>query len=231
MLNPHTTKATDNKRFIFFTSLLLCQSDAMTYKSIQMEIMVTSWARVLPGAAGPDPTRMRQRKSLKVMDQGTRCLLRAAIEALALAQLPDPIGPTCGICLGVDGGDLGAHALQHIQGTAHPGTSPTDSWMEHLTPLWMLEWLPHMPASHLAIQAGAGGPCHTFSSPGPLIREALSLTFDWIQQGEADLALASSLHHGHEAVVMVVERGAHARARGAGPCAPLPEDLASCLPT
>lgn len=134
---------------------------------------------ILPeGAPALDPARLRQRKLLKVMDSRTRSLLAAAQAAADAAGLPYPAGPRCAVCLGLEDSSLGREAW-----TGDAASLP---------PLWMLTWLPNMPAAHIALQLGAGGPVHTFSiSSGQLWQEALVLSREWLTAGEADCVLAA----------------------------------------
>jgi len=146
----------------------------MAYDLIQMHCRITG----PEGAATLDPARLRQRKLLKVMDSRTRSLVAAAQAAADAAGLPYPAGPRCALCVGLEASSLGQESWT---GTA-----------ADLPPLWMLTWLPNMPAAHLALQLGAGGPAHTFScSSGQLWDEALTLSREWLEAGEADRVLAA----------------------------------------
>lgn len=126
-----------------------------------------------------DPARLRHRKLLKVMDSRTRGLIAAAQAAADAAGLPHPVGPRCALCVGLAASSLGRETW-----TPDPSALP---------PLWMLEWLPNMPAAHLALQLGAGGPAHTFAAPeSTLWDEALALARGWLEAGEADCVLAAT---------------------------------------
>jgi 3-oxoacyl-(acyl-carrier-protein) synthase len=135
---------------------------------------------IAPPAVPPfDPTRLRHRKLLKVMDSRTRDLIAAAQAAADAAGLTHPAGPRCAIGVGLAHSSLGRENW-----TPDPAALP---------PLWMLEWLPNMPAAHLALQLGAGGPTHTFAAPeSALWDEALELARSWLASGEADCVLAAS---------------------------------------
>ncbi len=179
---------------------------------------------------------MRHRKSWKVMDGRSRLAMGAAFRAAAMAGIPE--GPSEGAtALGVGwaGPD---EALMASLAARHESRQQDGAWMRlletELPPLWFLERLVNMPASHLAIQFQTHGPCHTNAAARGAGLQALSLAAGWILSGEAPWALAGGVEgplsvlgakaweemwpgvpHEEGSMMVVLEEKAAAQARGA----------------
>jgi 3-oxoacyl-[acyl-carrier-protein] synthase II len=144
---------------------------------------------------------VRPRKSLKVMSREIQFAFTAADLAMADAGL-GPEGGGAGACdpdrLGVVFGsdmiycelDEVVEAYRQCMPNGHFDFS---RWGHHampqLYPLWLLKYLPNMPACHVAIANDARGPCNA-----PTLAEASSLAavlegFRLIQRGAADCVI------------------------------------------
>lgn len=168
------------------------------------------------------PPAFPQRKWLKIMDKRTRVLVGLIVEAATRAGLPRPAGPGCGICIGLDAMET-VHEAPARARQAAPDLPLAGALEAHLPPLWMLEWLPNMPASQAALQTGASGPCHTLAeTSGPSgSTSAFTLARQWITAGEADVVLAAACTGGRMRAA-VFEAAAHAASRGVRATTPPP---------
>lgn len=138
-----------------------------------------------------------QRKSIKVMSRETQLGTAAAVQALEDSGLnldqvdherlgveyganlmffsPDSMTDSCGAC------------------TAPSGEFEFQKWgsagLGAMEPLWMLKYLPNMPACHIAIFTDARGPNNSVTldeaSPGVALTEALNI----MERGAADIML------------------------------------------
>jgi 3-oxoacyl-[acyl-carrier-protein] synthase II len=149
------------------------------------------------------------------MDLCTQRLLGATLEALAAAALGTPAGPRCGLCIGMASSSLGSGAVRMAEATS-PEEPKLEALSRNLPPLWMLTWLPNMAAAQIAIQTGASGPSHTFTSKSSLDVEAHTLALEWVACGAADAVITGVLD-GDEARVVIFESVTHVRLRGVHP--------------
>ncbi len=153
---------------------------------------------------GPDPARLRHRKSLKLMDTRTRLLLSAAHAALdnpaVMAVMENTTPEQRAVVVRV-----GAPALSEPVGTvlrAHAGSNWDDpdrveAVLHDLPPLSLLEWLPNMPAAHLAIELSARGPNQTLASGTEDASDvARCLAALWLESGRAALVFAADTDPG-----------------------------------
>jgi 3-oxoacyl-[acyl-carrier-protein] synthase II len=140
------------------------------------------------------------RKALKVMCRETIMAVASAQQAMADAKAgPGAVDPErCGIVYGSDymlsPPDDFESAM--IKCGASTGKFSYEDWgqtgLGDMNPLWMLKYLPNMPASHIAILNDLRGPNNSLTlrevSSVMAIREAMQT----IQRGHADLMVAGS---------------------------------------
>jgi 3-oxoacyl-[acyl-carrier-protein] synthase II len=140
------------------------------------------------------------RKALKVMCRETIMAVASAQQAMADAQAaPGAVDPErCGIVYGSDymlsPPEDFASAMMKCGASA--GKFSYEEWgqtgLGDMSPLWMLKYLPNMPASHIAILNDLRGPNNSLTlrevSSVMAIREAMQT----IQRGHADLMVAGS---------------------------------------
>jgi 3-oxoacyl-[acyl-carrier-protein] synthase II len=139
------------------------------------------------------------KKGLKVMCRETRMAVAAAQLALADAGVLDaPLDPeTSGVVLGSDymltmpedyeGG---------IKKCADSGEFQFARWgnegLDQMTPLWMLKYLPNMPASHIAIYNDLRGPNNSLTMREAASNLAIGEAFRTIQRGHANAMVAGA---------------------------------------
>lgn len=146
-----------------------------------------------------DPKQfVKQRKSLKVMARDIQLAVGAAELAVQDARLES--APCDPVRFGVNfGAGLIASELDELGGPVDQSTNGSrkfdlkkwgQSGMEQLFPLWMLKYLPNMPACHISIIYNAQGPNNSItvgeSSATMAIGEAMRI----IGRGAADVFLA-----------------------------------------
>jgi len=140
---------------------------------------------------------VRPRKSLKVMCRDIQLAVAAAELAWTDAQLPaQPADPDrVGVVLGADMIQCEPEELAPaFRACMEDGRFEFRHWgpraMPEIFPLWMLKYLPNMPACHVGIIRDARGPTNTIVlgelSGLAAIGEAIRI----IQRGKADLVLA-----------------------------------------
>lgn len=156
-----------------------------------MPFPARSEVRFTDEVAPPPPVLRHQPKLLRLMNLRTRQILRAALEAARLADLPTPAGPECAVVVGLSQSTLGAPdlaaALAH-----HPHLPAFQAWQTEIPPLWMLHWLPNLTAAHLAIQLGASGPAHTLAAPSPTLwQETTTLAREFLEAHDARTVLTA----------------------------------------
>jgi 3-oxoacyl-[acyl-carrier-protein] synthase II len=140
------------------------------------------------------------RKGLKVMCRESQMGVAAAQRALADAGVADgKIDPErIGIVFGSDymmtlPEDFTASILRCIDGEGNFDFSrwPIDG-MPQLTPLWLLKYLPNMPASHVAIYNDLRGPNNSITLREASSNAAVGEAFRTIVRGSADVMLAGA---------------------------------------
>jgi len=136
------------------------------------------------------------RKSLKVMSRGIQLAFASAQLAVAHAQLvTSSVDPDCfGVVFGSDMIQCEPEELINaFRSCIEEGRFHHARWNEQaigeLYPLWMLKYLPNMPACHVAIALDARGPNNTI-----VLAEASSLLavaegMRVIQRGQADVMI------------------------------------------
>jgi 3-oxoacyl-[acyl-carrier-protein] synthase II len=145
-----------------------------------------------------DPKQyVKPRKSLKVMSRDIQFGVTAADLAKADAGLTDAMlePERFGVVFGADlmHGQL-EDVLNAFRNCAIEGKFDFQRWgeqaMAEIFPLWMLKYLPNMPACHIAIAHDARGPnnSHSLGEASSLI--SISEAFRVIERGGADVMIA-----------------------------------------
>jgi len=168
-------------------------------------VRLLPWSQdgVLPGWIGAEvhdfvPAKMiRQRKALKVMSRDIQLGVAAADAACAEANLagagidPDRLGV-------IFGADLIAVDLSELtdayRACSDGGDFDFASWgvkgLAAMYPLWMLKYLPNMPACHVGILQDARGPNNTHTLGEVSGLTALAEAVEVIRRGQADAIIA-----------------------------------------
>jgi 3-oxoacyl-[acyl-carrier-protein] synthase II len=145
---------------------------------------------------GFEPSKyVSNRKSLKVMCRDIRLAVAASALARADARLGDgDIEPArSGVSVGAG---LFSHELEEIAECVRESIGPDGSFdtrrfgesgMAQLFPLWLLKYLPNMPACHISIAHGLMGPSNTVTTDSASSAAAFEEAFRVIQRGSADL--------------------------------------------
>lgn len=144
------------------------------------------------------PQKKAIRKGLKLMCRETQMAVAAAQHALADGGGLDGADPErIGVVLGSDYmltlPDDYADAIRKCSDT---GGFDFDRWggdgLDQMTPLWMLKYLPNMPASHIAIYNDLRGPNNslTLRETGGLM--AIGEAFRILARGDADRMIAGA---------------------------------------
>lgn len=140
------------------------------------------------------------RKALKVMCRETQMAVAAAELALVDAQLADDsLDPQrSGVVLGSD--YMLTMPEDYVDGirkcTGDDGDFEFEEWggdgLGQMTPLWMLKYLPNMPASHIAILNDLRGPNNSLTMREASSNMAIGEAFTTIARGHADFMLAGA---------------------------------------
>lgn len=141
---------------------------------------------------------VKQRKSLKVMARDIQLSVGAAELAMQDSKLQlGEIDPTrFGVSFGAgliasELDELGAAVDQSVNGTRKFDIQKWGkSGMSHLFPLWMLKYLPNMPACHISIIYNAQGPNNSITAAEASSALAIGEAHRIIARGDADLFLA-----------------------------------------
>jgi 3-oxoacyl-[acyl-carrier-protein] synthase II len=147
---------------------------------------------------GFDPTQyVRPRKSLKVMNRDIQFAFAAADLACADAALrKDAVDPErLGVLFGADLMPCDfSEMIQAYRGCMVDGRFDFGRWgqiaMEELFPLWMLKYLPNMPACHIGIFQDARGPNNSITLGEVSSLAALAEATRVIERGHADVMIA-----------------------------------------
>lgn len=152
------------------------------------------------GAEVPDfdpKLYVRPRKSLKVMCRDIQLGFAAAELAWTDAQLPaqPPEPERVGVVLGADMIQCEPEELAPaFSACLEDGRFEFRHWgpraMAEMFPLWMLKYLPNMPACHIGIARDARGPTNTILLGEVSSLAALGEAFRSIQRGQADVMIA-----------------------------------------
>lgn len=148
-----------------------------------------------------DPKRyVKQRKSLKVMARDIQLAVAAAQMAVDHSGLnlskvdPTRIGVNFGAgYMTTDINELGPPVLHSINGSKKFDLKKWGSeGMTQLFPLWMLKYLPNMPACHTSILFDAQGPNNSITAGEASASLALGEAFRVMVRGGADVFLAGA---------------------------------------
>ncbi len=148
-----------------------------------------------------DPKQyVRPRKSLKVMNRDIQLGFAAAdmacVEAGLRESVPDP--DRFGVLLGADMMPCDLDELTAtFQHCMVDGRFQHDRWgqafVADLFPLWMLKYLPNMPACHIGIAQDARGPNNTITLGEVSALSALCEAIGVIDRGQADVVIAGGV--------------------------------------
>lgn len=141
---------------------------------------------------------VKQRKSLKVMARDIQLAVGAAQLCVADSGIevgrvdPTRFGVSCGAGLiATELEELGPPVSLSVNGSRK---FDLKRWgkegMEKLFPLWMLKYLPNMPACHISIFYDAQGPNNSITAGEASSALALGEAFRILTRGKADLILA-----------------------------------------
>jgi 3-oxoacyl-[acyl-carrier-protein] synthase II len=182
-----------------------------------------------------DPARfVRPRKALKVMSRDIQLAVAAADLACTEAGLaPGTRDPDrFGVIFGSDmiAADLGELVGAYRACTAD-GRFDFSQWghraLSDLFPLWMLKYLPNMPACHVGIIHDARGPNNTLTMAEASSLAALAEAYEVIRRSQADVVLAggaSSRIHPMVYVRNASRQMSQRHADPAGACRPFDAD-------
>lgn len=148
-----------------------------------------------------DPKQyVRPRKSLKIMSRDIQLGFAAADMAIADARLREsPLDPErLGVMLGAD---MMPCDLDELVGTYRAcivdGQFDFHRWGHafpgELFPLWMLKYLPNMPACHIGIAQDARGPNNTVTMGDVSALSAISEAARVLERGQADVLIAGGV--------------------------------------
>lgn len=139
------------------------------------------------------------RKGLKMMCRETQMAVAAAELALVDAALAagsfDP--ERSGVVLGSDYMlTVPEDYVDSIQRCTHDGRFDFGEWgeagLDQMTPLWMLKYLPNMPASHIAILNDLRGPNNSLTLREASSNMAVGEAYSTVARGHADVMLAGA---------------------------------------
>ncbi|HYW79357.1 MAG TPA: beta-ketoacyl synthase N-terminal-like domain-containing protein, partial [Thermoguttaceae bacterium] len=142
---------------------------------------------------------VRPRKSLKVMSRDIQLAFVAADMARIDAGLPEtPVDPErMGVVYGADlmACDFSEMATAYAHCIAD-GRFHFERWgsvaMSEMFPLWLLKYLPNMPACHIGIAQDARGPTNSLILSETAGLSAVSEAVRVLQRGQADVMIAGS---------------------------------------
>ncbi|MDP8263545.1 MAG: beta-ketoacyl-ACP synthase II [Candidatus Ancaeobacter aquaticus] len=146
-----------------------------------------------------DPKQfIQQRKSLKVMARDIQLAVAAAQLGVSDAGIDfETIDPTrLGTSLGTSLISMSIDELSpSVQNSLDENADfSIQKWgaegMNMLFPLWMLQYLPNMPACHISIRYNTQGPNNTITSACAASTQAIGEAFKVIQRGDADMMIA-----------------------------------------
>jgi 3-oxoacyl-[acyl-carrier-protein] synthase II len=139
---------------------------------------------------------VQPRKTIKVMCREIQASYAAAIMAMQDAGLTkEQLNPLrLGVVLGSEMfyGDM-EELLESYRNSIHDGVFHATEWtpnaMKNLFPLWMLKYLPNMPACHIGIMNDARGPNNTIVQAGTSSLLAMQEAAMAIDRGHADVMI------------------------------------------
>ena len=140
------------------------------------------------------------RKGVKVMCREIQMGVAAAQRALASANLrsgeydPDQTGVMYGSDYILTVPDEFSDAISHCLNDDHTFDFSrwADDGLPHVTPLWLLKYLPNMPASHVAIYNDLRGPNNSITMREASANLAVGEAYCVIARGRADVIIAGA---------------------------------------
>ncbi|NJK93208.1 MAG: hypothetical protein HC904_16180 [Blastochloris sp.] len=140
-------------------------------------------------------------KALKLMNDSTRLLLRAAARVVAEAGLDcSQASARRGIYLLM----TLPFADEELRALAGKGTNQIQHLQQNLAPLWLLKQLPNLPAAHLALQFKFQGPAWTGQARREDWTDLCRQAEEILSDGEVDLLLVG-ICSGREAEIGLLE--------------------------
>jgi 3-oxoacyl-[acyl-carrier-protein] synthase II len=149
------------------------------------------------------------RKATKVLARDSELAIIAADDAFkdsglqskAYTETPNINGTRfgCNIGAGLINTELNelTAAMTSARAAAQPNQLDLTRWgsegMNNLTPLWLLKYLPNMPACHVTIIHQLKGPSNTITCADASSHLAIGEAFRTIQRGSADLAICGGV--------------------------------------
>ncbi len=141
---------------------------------------------------------VENRKSLKVMSRDIQLACAASTLAFQDAQIvPEQLNPErAGVSMGAG---LLDNEIDEIAACIRNSLDDTGNFqmtkfgaegMRTLFPLWMLKYLPNMPACHISIMYNLQGPSNTITTACAAAMQALGEAFRIIERDDADLMVA-----------------------------------------
>ncbi len=176
----------------FWASLCAGRSGVGTYSGLSLKERPICWGGEVKDF---DPLKhivVKQKKFLKVMSRDIQLALVACRFAVEDSGFPGHIpGARVGISLGTslinnELDEIGASfEAASENGRLNESRYGADG-MGALTPLWMLKYLPNMPACHISITYGLQGPSNTITTEAAAGLQAIGEGFNIIRRGSAD---------------------------------------------
>jgi nodulation protein E len=120
-------------------------------------------------------------EKLPLYDRVTQYALVAGAEAMAMAGLPDGLGPRAGVILGTAAGGIQTWEDSYRAVFAEGKT--------RVSPLTVPRLMHNAPASHLSIRHGVTGPVLTVASACASANHAMGLAFQLVRSGTAEVML------------------------------------------
>ncbi len=184
----------------FWQSLVDGQSGVSHREMFRGETFPFAIAAEVKGFNGKEYVDRKARKSLKMMCREIQMAYAAAKLAMDDASLavgeidPDRLGCVLGSELFyTEVGDL----EQVYRSTIEDGKFDFDKWgdcaMRDVFPLWMLKYLPNMPACHIGIAYDARGPNNTIVSDDCSSLSAISEASHMLRRGSADVMITGGV--------------------------------------
>ena len=182
----------------FWRSLLAGRSGVRSIQSFDASGLPVRIAGEIPDFDAKNYVEKSQRKSLRVMARTIQLAVAAAQLALNDSKIDkSKLDPTR---FGVEfGSSLIASELPELVDAARvssncqPGMVDLDKWgtlgLEAMNPLWLLKYLPNMPASHVSMLHDAQGPNNTITENDVAGLLALGESYRILKRDLADLFL------------------------------------------
>jgi 3-oxoacyl-[acyl-carrier-protein] synthase II len=191
-----------------WSALVAGQSGVAAWRSLPADNLTTKFAAEASqftgeiGDFGPlDKERQKQiRKGIKVMCREIQMGVAVAQLALVDARLnpgeldPERVGVIYGCDYLMTVPDEFSAGVEHCKGGA--GQFDFPKWgaegMEKLAPLWLLKYLPNMPASHIAIYNDFRGPNNSITQREASANLAVGEAYEIIRRGHADMLVTGA---------------------------------------